>query len=267
MNRLAGRHRPAPHPGSWPILVLVVLLLAGGVAACGTPAPPPPPPAPPPGPPTVPGQVLDLANWKLTLPTGPQGQPEEIRPPELLSFSDDWFRLDDGRDGVVFTAPAGGVTTKGSGYPRAELREMSGGTEAGWSNRTGTHTMTVREAITQLPAVKPQVVAAQIHDADTKVVMVRLEGSHLFVEYGDGDGDFTLDDNYQLGTPYDVRITAAGGRIQVYYNNVLKGDIPVAGDGWYFKAGTYTQSNVERGDAPDAAGQVVIYSLNVTHSP
>ena len=48
---------------------------------------------------------------------------------------------------------------------------------------------------------------------------------------------------------------------------VLKGDIPVAGDGWYFKAGTYTQSNVERGDAPDAAGQVVIYSLGVTHSP
>ncbi|GAA0922774.1 polysaccharide lyase family 7 protein [Pseudonocardia zijingensis] len=214
-----------------------------------------------------PATVLNLANWKLTLPTGQEGEPEEIHPPALLSFSGDWFRLNDTGDGVVFTAPAGGVTTSGSSYPRAELRELDGGELASWSNRTGTHTMQLREAITRLPEVKPHVVAAQIHDAENDVLMVRLEDTHLFVEYADGEGEFTLDDDYQLGTPYDLRITAQDGRVQVAYNGEVKGDVALAGEGWYFKAGTYTQSNPERGDAPDAAGEVVIYALDVTHTP
>lgn len=144
---------------------------------------------------------------------------------------------------------------------------MDGGEPASWSNLTGTHTMTIREAITRVPEVKPHVVAAQIHDAENDVVMVRLEGTHLFVEYGDGEGEFTLDEAYVLGTPFDLRITAAGGRVQVDYNGVRAGDVPLAGEGWYFKAGTYTQSNPERGDAADAAGEVVIYSLDVEHTP
>jgi Alginate lyase len=244
-------------------LIVVPALVA--LAACTAPEPAPAPA--PPGPPAVPGDVLNLANWKLTLPTGAGNKPEEILPPALLSFSDDSFRLDDTRDAVVFTANAGGVTTKGSKYPRCELRELNGGELASWSNLTGTHTMTLREAITELPAVKPHVVAAQIHDAENDVVMVRLEGTHLFVEYGDGEGEFTLDEHYVLGTPYDLRITAANGRVQVDYNGVRAGDVPLAGSGWYFKAGTYTQSNPDRGDAPDAAGEVVIYALDVEHTP
>jgi poly(beta-D-mannuronate) lyase len=245
-------------------LIAAASALLVTLAACTTPAPEPPPA--PPGPPAVPGDVLNLANWKLTLPVGIENKPQEVLPPQLLSFTDDFFRLDDTHDGVVFTANAGGVTTKGSGYPRCELRELNGEQLASWSNRTGTHTMTLREAITQLPHVKPHVVAAQIHDAEDDVVMVRLEGTRLFVEYADGDGEFPLDDNYKLGTPFDLRITAAGGRVQVDYNGVRAGDIPLEGDGWYFKAGTYTQSNLTRGDAPDAAGQVVIYALNVQHA-
>jgi alginate lyase len=242
------------------------LLVALAACAAPEPAPVPPPPAPPRAP-AVPGDVLNLANWKLTLPTGSGNEPAEIHPPQLISFSDDFFRLDDTRDGVVFTANAGGVTTEGSSYPRCELREMDGGELASWSNRTGTHTMVVREAITRLPDVKPHVVAAQIHDAEDDIVMVRLEGTHLFVEYDDGEGEFTLDPQYQLGTPYDLQITASGGRVQVSYNGRQAGDIPLAGDGWYFKAGTYTQSNPERGEAPEAAGEVVIYALDVQHTP
>ncbi|OLT02209.1 hypothetical protein BJF90_04575 [Pseudonocardia sp. CNS-004] len=249
-----------------------MLALACGVTACGSPEPDPagPPaaaPGQPPAPPTGPATVLNLANWKLTLPTGPEGEPQEIHPPELLSFTDDSFRLNDTRDGVVFTAPAGGVTTEGSSYPRAELRELQGGELAGWSNRTGTHTMVLREAIMKVPEVKPHVVAAQIHDEENDVLMVRLEDPHLFVEHSDGEGELTLDPAYQLGTPYDLRITAANGQIEVAYNGQVAGVIPLAGDGWYFKAGTYTQSNPERGEAPDAEGEVVIYSLDVTHTP
>ena len=43
---------------------------------------------------------------------------------------------------------------------------MKGKEKALWSNKTGVHTMKVTEAVTELPKVKPEVVAAQIHDGD-----------------------------------------------------------------------------------------------------
>jgi hypothetical protein len=251
-------------------LIVAPLALVATLAACGAPPPPPAPPesvAPAPGIAQVPGDVLDLQNWKLTLPTGAEGDPTEVQPPQLGTFSDGWFRLNDTRDGVVFTANAGGVTTKGSSYPRSELREMSGNALAAWSNVTGTHTMSLRQAITQLPEAKPHVVAAQIHDADTDIVMIRLEGETLMVESNDGDDETILDPAYVLGTPYNLRITAAGGRVEIYYNGAPAAEIPASGSGWYFKAGSYVQSNSERGDAADAVGEVVIYALSVEHSP
>ena len=51
------------------------------------------------------------------------------------------------------------------------------------------------------------------------------------------------------------------------YNTTQKADIRTSGSGWYFKTGSYVQSNPSRGDTPDAVGQVVLYSLNVQHTP
>ena len=216
----------------------------------------------------VPADILNLANWKLTLPIGTQrvGRPDEILQPQLARFAiAPYFVVNPTKTGVVFNAPVGGVTTSNSGYPRSELREMSGGTEASWSNTTGVHTMTVTEAITHLPVVKPHVVAAQVHDAEDDVVMVRLEGSKLFVEQN-GDSIGTLDAAYRLGTVFTVKLEASGGHVKVFYNGVLKVDSLRSGSGWYFKAGAYTQSNPTKGDAPDAYGEVVIYALDVTHA-
>jgi len=256
------------------LLGAALVLTVSAVSACSdSSAPPPaPPPAPAPTPapagtPQVPGQLLDLTDWKLTLPTGQEGKPEEIVQPALSSFTDEFFRLNEARDGVVFTATAGGVTTSGSSYPRSELREMNGQELASWSNTTGTHTLRLREAVTLLPAVKPHVVAAQIHDADDDVIEVRVEGQRLLVQYNDGDDDATLDPAYTLGTPYDLEIAAADGHIRVSYNGTQKADIVTSGSGWYFKAGSYVQSNLSRGDAPDAQGQVVLYALQVEHTP
>jgi poly(beta-D-mannuronate) lyase len=69
-----------------------------------------------------------------------------------------------------------------------------------------------------------------------------------------------------LGTPYDLRIVAAAGRIDVFYNGAHSGGAALAGDDWYFKTGSYLQSNVSRGDAADAVGQVVLYALRVSHA-
>jgi len=201
------------------------------------------------------------------LPTGENNRPDEIHQPQLNTFTDPWFHLDDTRTGVVFTANAGGVTTKNSTYPRSELREMNGQEKASWSNTVGTHILRVREAVTRLPAVKPHVVAAQIHAAEDDVIEVSLEGEHLVVEYEDGDDGATLDPAYALGTPYDLEIAAADGHIRVSYNGTQKADIVKSGAGWYFKAGRYVQCNLSREDTPEAEGQVVIYALHVQHEP
>lgn len=217
-----------------------------------------------------PSSLLDLTNWKLTLPvkSAHGDNPDEIKQPELDRFSlSPYFVLNDAKSGVIFRANTGGATTSNSAYPRSELREMaSAGTAlATWSSTVGTHTMTVQEAITHLPVVKPQVVAGQIHDASDDVVMVRLEGRHLFVEHnGTNLGD--LDANYQLGTIFTVKIEVSGGHVRVSYNGVQEVDYAEAGSGWYFKAGCYTQSNVGKGDAASAYGEVVIYGLSVTHT-
>ncbi|MEJ3658624.1 polysaccharide lyase family 7 protein [Actinomycetes bacterium KLBMP 9759] len=267
-------HRPT----SLPITLAAVLSSFALLAACGGPsgagngAPVAPPTGQSDARPqsggkaTLPSEVIDLTNWYLTLPTGKNDDPDDVYQPDLARYTGDWFRVNETGDGVVFTANAGGVTTKGSNYPRSELREMKGSEKASWSNRSGTHTMQVRQAVTQLPLVKQDVVAAQIHDAEDDVVEVRLEGERLLAEYDDGDGSIVLDEAYRIGTPYDLQIKASGGRIEVTYNGKAAQPIPLSGTGWYFKAGSYVQSNPSRGEDPAATGQVVIYELAVTHT-
>jgi hypothetical protein len=217
-----------------------------------------------------PSSVLNLTNWKLTLPvdTSSSGSPDEIDQPALASFNDPpYFYVNSARNGVIFQAPVGGATTSGSNYARSELREMTnnGSQEASWSSTSGTSTMTIREAITHLPVVRPEVVAGQVHGPSDYVMLVRLNGSELFVE-DNGKNVGTLDSNYALGSAFTVQITASNGNIQVSYNGVQKANFASSGSGYYFKAGCYTQSNPSDGDSPSAYGQVVIYGLQVSHT-
>jgi Alginate lyase len=214
----------------------------------------------------IPADVIDLAPWYLTLPTGAAGSPETIENPALAKFTNEAFKLTDKRDGVVFSARAGGVTTKNSSYPRSELREMNGSEHAAWSNTTGSHTLDVCEAIMKTPTVKPEVVAAQIHDASDDVMQIRLEGKTLMVQYNDGKTETVIDPNYVLGTPYNVRIVAEGGKVDVLYNGEKKAELPLSGSGWYWKVGSYVQSSPEKGESPDATGEVAVYSLKVVHA-
>jgi hypothetical protein len=212
----------------------------------------------------LPGRLLDLKNWKLTLPTGQKGKPEEIEGPDLTSFTNDFFRLNDAEDGVVFTANAGGVTTSGSSYPRSELREMNGTEKAAWDSTAGTHSLEVCQAITKTPSTKPEVVSAQIHDTEDDVLQIRLEGTTLSVQYDDGRGEAVLDPDYRLGTPFRVKVDVTAEGIAVAYNGEHKTDIKKSGTGWYWKVGAYVQSNPSKGEAPDAVGEVVVYSLDMT---
>ena len=135
---------------------------------------------------------FDLSRWKLTLPIADSGskKPVEISGVQLQRFQDPRHFFISSAEGspLVFRAHCDGVTTKNSQYPRCELRELhrSGESDADWSTDSESlHTMQLRMAISQVPDVKQHVVAAQIHDADDDLLMLRLEGTKLFVERND----------------------------------------------------------------------------------
>lgn len=85
----------------------------------------------------LPAEVIDLSQWKITLPSDDDGnkKPDEIGVRELQKSAhpDFFFVNEDGR--VVFAAPNKAPTTANSTNTRSELRQMLRGT----NTRIGTH--------------------------------------------------------------------------------------------------------------------------------
>lgn len=219
---------------------------------------------------SYPAEVLNLESWKVTLPTGSEGDPTEITQPDLAEFSEDpWFVPNETCDGIRFRAPVNGVTTSGSSYPRSELREMTddGSDEASWSNTSGTHTMEIDTAVTHLPQDKEHIVVGQIHGGDDDVTVFRLEGSKLYVTKGDDSNYALVTDDYKPGTRFKAKFVATDGKIDAYYNGNLAATVEVESETSYFKAGAYTQANCENSDPCEAGnyGEAVLYGLNISH--
>ncbi|WFE19605.1 polysaccharide lyase family 7 protein [Solwaraspora sp. WMMD937] len=220
---------------------------------------------------TVPADVLDLTNWKITLPTGSSGSPTEIKQPALNDFQiSPYFVAADSCQSVQFRSPVNGVTTGGSSYARSELREMAnnGAAHASWSSTSGTHTMVVDAAFDRLPSTKPHVVVAQIHDSDDDVTVFRLEGTSLYVTNDNDTHHKLVTSNYQLGTRFEAKFVVSGGQVRAYYNGVLQTTIARNFSGAYFKAGAYTQANCSNSSpcSGDNYGQTRIFDITVTHS-
>lgn len=222
----------------------------------------------------LPSEALDLARWKITLPIDDPGksgtQPLEILQPALADYQiDPWFIVRPGCDGAQFRSPVNGVTTSGSSYPRSELREMksNGTSQASWSSGSGTHTLTILQAITRLPASKPHVVAGQIHDGSDDVSVFRLEGSKLYVTNGDDSHYKLVTDGYVLGTAFEAKFVVSNDKIMAYYNGALQTTISKSFSGGYFKAGAYTQANCSNSSPCSSGnyGEVVIYEVTVSH--
>lgn len=242
--------------------------VVGTLCPVGAQTNPTTPVVPPVQPPTTPGSVvapsdlLNLTNWYLGIPvnTSHDGDPDIIRQPELTGYENKpFFYVDNGA--VVFWTSVSGATTSNSAYSRTELRQMQGTALASWSNKTETHTITERESVTQIPVVKRQVVVSQLHDASDDVVEIELDGNHLYAKYADDTKTTPLDDNYALGTQFDLKMEAANSQIKVWYNGVLKATISQGDAGLYWKTGSYCNSNVAHGEKPDAGCEVRIYNL------
>jgi hypothetical protein len=218
----------------------------------------------------APGQLLDLSHWTLTLPTGAA----DVTYPALGTYSSAYMSVTPAGNAVQFYAPTNGVPAVGSIFARSELRETNGNGNVGtkdWSVNSGVNSMTITEAIMHLPTLNPHLVAGQIHDSVSDLLMIYLNGSCLTTKY-DQDNPLTncLISNYQLGTVFTVTLTASKGTITLYLNGVQKLTLqppPQYQNNLFFKAGLYDQSsNTKYGEPASSYGEVNIYALSTSHS-
>ncbi len=230
-----------------------------------------------------PSQILDLSLWKLTLPINGA---QEIKQPELNTYTSAYMKVNSSTTGITFYSPAGGDTTGGSNYARSELRERRNTqnafsydtedcpakdkpSEACWSSYRGYHIMTIDQAITHIPVLKPEVVVGQIHDKPDDVVVFRLDNKRLYVNIDNarfGGEDITLTDNYQLGTRFTVAFEVENNTTNFYYNGAYVGKMNGRYNGGYFKAGMYVQSTEATYKNNGEYGQVDIFDLKVCHA-
>ncbi|MEM1441231.1 MAG: polysaccharide lyase family 7 protein [Verrucomicrobiota bacterium] len=215
------------------------------------------------------GDRINLNIWKLTTPLDDNGdgKADEVRMPLLRYFEDpDFFHLSEEGESVIFRAQCGGATTENSKYPRSELRELKkdGKTKASWSTTSGSHNLTIEFAFTKLPKKKDHAVAAQIHDGDNDLLMVRLEGKKLFLERRDEE-DFVLVEDYKLGSFVKLMILADNGRIRAFIDGKQLMQWEVEAENLFFKVGCYTQSNPEKGDKADDYAETEFRSVYVMH--
>lgn len=238
----------------------------------------------------LPSEILDLSRWYLTIPFDKDGKDGEnagiaapIYQPQLKNYTlQPYFRSNEDNASVVFRAHCGGAHTPNSGYPRSELREMTGkfdnsGTplKASWSSVSGRHEMEIRQAVIKLPTKRPQIVIGQIHDDKAYTIFFRLEGKKLFARYKSTAKDVSSEpftENYELGTVFTVKFIAENGKTDCYYNGVKKFTLERDYSNAYFKAGAYVQSacwgkSTAKEERCDDYGEVAIYDLKVKHIP
>lgn len=210
--------------------------------------------------------MIDLTNWSLTIPVGNPAQ--IIKQPALNSYElDPWFVREG--ENLRFRANCGGGTTSGSSYPRCELREMKNGGRdpAKWSVKSGVHKMSLELSIDVVPLVKPEVVFSQVHGGSDDITVLKYDGKAGGIRYKVGDTTKSgILMPYTLGQRLKVDAIAKGGYIYWYLNGVQKAKVASSSTTAYWKCPTYVQSNVERGDKPDAFGQCTLYSLEVSHA-
>lgn len=256
-------------------------VIIGGGGGGGGGGPPPGGGGPPPGSTNFPIDVIPaLSNFYLTLPTGPAQNATQIH--GLAGYEIDPYFLDETyatKNSVRFRSPiAGSTTSSATTGTRTELREVdASGANAGWSPSTGTHTLTATIAISHAPANKPQVAFAQVHGGGSVSDLILYYqgnasgGPALRWKMGDGSGGAAIQSSmilqpYTLGTYFDLKIVATGGKFQIYINGTLKqtGTTIVNDPASYFKAGCYNLSDTSSDSGSDY-GETHISALTVGH--
>ena len=240
-----------------------------------------------------PSSNFDLANWKLTLPSGQEVQPW------LLSSGwtmNNVFYTHPVSGGMVFRCPNIAGTTANSNYSRTELREMldpAAGTKSDANNwtmeqggRMKARLKVDRVSTTGESAKVGRVIIGQIHGEDHEPVRLYFHKKpgeakgrvYIASENHSGSTFWSTDivsnkngDGIALGELFTYQIALQGTRLQVdilrnrgdVVNTYIKTiDSGYAGENLYFKAGVYNQNNT--GTTSDYV-QATFYSLTHTH--
>lgn len=243
----------------------------------------------------IPSDLMDNCNqWKITYPDGSEDKTL------CGEGNNEYYYVNNNKDAIVFRVPirSNNGSTPNSDYIRSELRERKpdGSSDIYWTT-SGQHVVYSKQAITHLPINKDHLVATQIHgnksDGIDDAMVLRLEGSHLFLSFNGGQlrSDLTIKNNYSLGTVHEVIFEVVNGKHYCYYsedgnlaNAYANGNassylikdgsnnhvMDIDYDQSYFKIGNYTQSNPDREgsdtDDPDNYGEVYVYDFWVSHN-
>lgn len=209
---------------------------------------------------TTPAEIINLNDWKLTLPIG---KPTEIFQPQLANYTDPRFFYA-ANGAVMFECPSSGSTTANSANPRTELRQMKNGgkDEMAFSNANRQYEMSCVLRFAQLPT-DCDVVGMQIHDGVDDVTVLRRIGSELWVTKGDTVTYKKIATGVTDASIFNMRLVAVkGGGFQWFLDGNLVADRGGTKSGLYFKAGCY----VQRGDNPSGSGKVAIYALSIART-
>jgi hypothetical protein len=231
-----------------------------------------------------------LTKWKITLPVDKNGKgsedaskvenrntnPWEVIGKDLIHFEySPFFEVRD--SAVVFRAPCWGATTRGSKYPRCELRQEVGGGNNYWSF-TKHQKLEVILAVTHTPVQKPTVCMTQIHGPENEPLRLQYDASKgLELVWNESHFVYFRDQvDYSLGQKLHVIVEVKNGDITCTVTNMATGQnfsktwTPVDKTA-YFKVGCYTQSSIflsqfksgYNDENMDAYGEVLVSKINL----
>ncbi len=116
--------------------------------------------------------MIDLNTWDLTI---PEGKPATTITTGQLQkgYQSKYFKKDGSQ--VVFWAPVTGTTTKGSSYPRSELREAySTGVKRNWKYTAASNNrLSARLAVEKVPS-EGRIIIGQIHAKDLSAPYLKV---------------------------------------------------------------------------------------------
>lgn len=221
--------------------------------------------------------MIELALWNLTIPVG---VPATVISTQELNggYQSDYFKSADGK--VHFWAPVNGTSTKGSEYPRSELREtFADGKLHNWKYSAADNYLSASMEVNQVPSTG-RLIIGQIHAYQQPKPLLKVE--YLYQE-DTKTGNIVAKYRPAPGTD-DQPVTIAQGvalnqRINYTIHLDPSGTLSVEANGkkwstqlnsgWqskslYFKAGVYTQDN---SGYETEAGATTFYDLKAEHRP
>lgn len=212
--------------------------------------------------------MIDLATWNLTI---PEGEPAVIVSTQTLNqgYQSQFFQ----RDGSVleFWVPVTGGTTKGSQYPRSELRQtLTNGKNHDWRYTAANNELSARVAVDQVPS-SGKVILGQIHAKNHPYPYVKVvyhyvrEAGYVTVEVREKPLDAKSPvvmtyPNMPLGQEFEYEVKLSkSGQLSLRINGLTHQE--QINSTWrflnfYFKAGAYAIDN----EGPSTEGARVRFS-------